>query len=344
MALNCSIQIIFAVSSIETAFVPGLHRYDDGKNGEWTMVEDFKTVIFVLTIGLVIQLIEYKWYSHVTDLAKENALAHYAELMDTDVDAIMLYTPFWGTFWFYCELFMASIHALPNFITRMHVEVNLLVFLRFYFLFHCAYLFSHMYRRRHAVRRLVSKTSKFKEMSALGLTHIQGAYSSHTIVRALFKERPWHCLIFMTFVSYTVSAYCVYVRERSTQWEDFGTFTDALWFTAVTMTTVGYGGQEPHDDIGRVIAMLACTTGIVLVSLSVVVMVNDLQFTELEQSSIRVINRLKAAKKLKNFYEERERYGANNDVDDRTPLLSDVKRAGSRAAGADRSGSIMDDD
>lgn len=40
----------------------------------------------------------------------------------------------------------------------------------------------------------------------------------------------------------------------------------ALWFTAVTMTTVGYGDKTPHTTTGRVVAFLWMFLGILLVS------------------------------------------------------------------------------
>lgn len=49
--------------------------------------------------------------------------------------------------------------------------------------------------------------------------------------------------------------------------ETFGSFFDALYWSVVSLTTVGYGDLYPVTEIGRVIAMLSSFVGIAIVAL-----------------------------------------------------------------------------
>jgi hypothetical protein len=80
----------------------------------------------------------------------------------------------------------------------------------------------------------------------------------------------------------------VYVRERENQGEDF-TYWETTWFTAVAMTTLGFGTALllterlelptsfppfvgdliPQDPVGRLFAIFACLQGVLLTSLTV---------------------------------------------------------------------------
>lgn len=63
----------------------------------------------------------------------------------------------------------------------------------------------------------------------------------------------------------------LWLLERRTHQSHFGGkpihgFGSALWFSAVTMTTVGYGDKTPQTPLGRFLAFIWMFTGILLVS------------------------------------------------------------------------------
>lgn len=66
-------------------------------------------------------------------------------------------------------------------------------------------------------------------------------------------------------------SYGMWITERRGQPEQFGTFGNSLWFTMVTMTTVGYGDRSPVTVQGRIVAMFGSLGGIVVVSLLIAV-------------------------------------------------------------------------
>jgi voltage-gated potassium channel len=56
----------------------------------------------------------------------------------------------------------------------------------------------------------------------------------------------------------------------------FETFPEALWFTVVTVSTVGYGDIVPESGTGRVVAALLMLTGLGLIPLITSVVVATL--------------------------------------------------------------------
>jgi hypothetical protein len=62
--------------------------------------------------------------------------------------------------------------------------------------------------------------------------------------------------------------------------------------TVITIATVGYGDMFPKTHIGRFIAITACFTGFILISLFVVSMTNWLSFSCSEENSFTLLKRL----------------------------------------------------
>ena len=58
-----------------------------------------------------------------------------------------------------------------------------------------------------------------------------------------------------------MSATIVTSLERTSN-PDLGSFPDALWWAIVTITTVGYGNQEPVTFFGRIVAVMLMITGV----------------------------------------------------------------------------------
>ena len=64
----------------------------------------------------------------------------------------------------------------------------------------------------------------------------------------------------------TVLAITAAVLERLTD-PAFDRFSDALWFTVTTVSTVGYGDYVPESGMGRLIAVALMLTGLSLIPL-----------------------------------------------------------------------------
>jgi voltage-gated potassium channel len=64
-------------------------------------------------------------------------------------------------------------------------------------------------------------------------------------------------VLFLVFLSSTMEHEC----ERLAQPEKFGKFTDAVWWSFVTLTTVGYGDVFPVTLSGRLVAIVTLILG-----------------------------------------------------------------------------------
>lgn len=64
-----------------------------------------------------------------------------------------------------------------------------------------------------------------------------------------------------------LAASLVYLLERTSQPDDFGSIPAALWWAIVTMTTTGYGDVVPHTVLGRMLAGIVMVSGILVFAL-----------------------------------------------------------------------------
>jgi voltage-gated potassium channel len=67
---------------------------------------------------------------------------------------------------------------------------------------------------------------------------------------------------FVALVVHLFSAVAMHELERQAQPDRFGTLSDSLWWSVVTMTTVGYGDAYPVTGAGRVVAVATMLVGI----------------------------------------------------------------------------------
>ncbi|MDA0986678.1 MAG: ion channel [Bacteroidetes bacterium] len=83
--------------------------------------------------------------------------------------------------------------------------------------------------------------------------------------RSLFKNELVLIGTFLFLVFYFAALF-VYLIEQSSN-PQFQTFADGLWWSIVTVATVGYGDKAPITGFGRIVASLTIVGSVVLVSL-----------------------------------------------------------------------------
>ena len=71
----------------------------------------------------------------------------------------------------------------------------------------------------------------------------------------------------LAIILLVVGATALYWAEGDIQSDKFGSIPRALWWSVVTLTTVGYGDVSPVTPLGKVIAGLVAVAGIGLVAL-----------------------------------------------------------------------------
>ncbi|MGD1900101.1 MAG: ion transporter [Phormidesmis sp.] len=92
-------------------------------------------------------------------------------------------------------------------------------------------------------------------------------------------------ILFTLFSIIFIYSGAIYQAEHGTNSESFGTFLDAVYFSVVTMTTVGFGDITPVTEAGRGLTIAMIMTGIALIPTQVGNFIQ--QFTKV-QNSVRV--------------------------------------------------------
>ncbi|HVM23679.1 MAG TPA: ion transporter [Sphingomicrobium sp.] len=68
-------------------------------------------------------------------------------------------------------------------------------------------------------------------------------------------------------ITVLISASLLYLAEAEAQPDKFGSIPRALWWSIVTLTTVGYGDAYPVTTLGRVMAGIIAITGVTVIAL-----------------------------------------------------------------------------
>jgi voltage-gated potassium channel len=91
-----------------------------------------------------------------------------------------------------------------------------------------------------------------------------------SLLEALNSERRalFGCLVIL-FGATLVTATFIHLAERHAQPEKFGTIPDAMWWSIVTLGTIGYGDVVPITPLGKVVAALTIMCAIVMIALPV---------------------------------------------------------------------------
>ncbi|WP_019029111.1 ion transporter [Colwellia piezophila] len=100
----------------------------------------------------------------------------------------------------------------------------------------------------------------------LKLTHyFKGFNIFITVITKEFKSITAAMMVMLFLI--IIAASLMHAIEGKIQPETFGSILRALWWSVVTMTTVGYGDVVPITAIGKVIATLIMLIGVGLVAL-----------------------------------------------------------------------------
>ena len=71
-----------------------------------------------------------------------------------------------------------------------------------------------------------------------------------------------------TSVLTLISSALLYFAEGKVQPEAFGTIPKAMWWSIITITTVGYGDTYPITPVGRIITGLTALAGISVIAIA----------------------------------------------------------------------------
>jgi len=91
----------------------------------------------------------------------------------------------------------------------------------------------------------------------------------------------------MATMLWYVSSVLLYLAEHSAQPEGFGSITRAMWWSVVTLTTVGYGDVYPVTIAGRIAAGLIAVIGLGAVALPSGIIAGSFMERVREQREVR---------------------------------------------------------
>jgi voltage-gated potassium channel len=91
-----------------------------------------------------------------------------------------------------------------------------------------------------------------------------------SLLEVLYSERRalFGCVVILAGAT-LITASFMHLAEGSVQPEKFGTIPDAMWWSIVTLGTVGYGDVVPVTPLGKVIAAATILCGLVMIALPV---------------------------------------------------------------------------
>jgi voltage-gated potassium channel len=91
-----------------------------------------------------------------------------------------------------------------------------------------------------------------------------------SLLEALYAERRalFGCVVIL-FGATLITASFIHLAERDAQPDKFGTIPDAMWWSIVTLGTIGYGDAVPITPLGKLVAAVTIMCGIVMIALPV---------------------------------------------------------------------------
>jgi voltage-gated potassium channel len=91
-----------------------------------------------------------------------------------------------------------------------------------------------------------------------------------SLLEALYVERRalFGCAVILAGAT-LISATFMHLAERDAQPDKFGTIPDAMWWSVVTLGTIGYGDVVPVTPLGKLVAAITILWGLVMIALPV---------------------------------------------------------------------------
>lgn len=84
-------------------------------------------------------------------------------------------------------------------------------------------------------------------------------------VEAILRHHSLFRVLIAAIVTLMLGAWLVFLFEQNIKASNIHSYTDALWWAIVTVTTVGYGDRYPISEGGRAVALVLMLIGIGLI-------------------------------------------------------------------------------
>lgn len=113
------------------------------------------------------------------------------------------------------------------------------------------------------------------------------------------KKFEFLTLAMFSFIVIFVSSVIIYVMEGNNEASSIKTMYEAIYWSIVTISTVGYGDVAPVTDEGRFVAMLVIVAGVAVLAFTTSLVVSA--FTE-KLDEIKEVKTIEDISKLQTFY------------------------------------------
>jgi len=124
-------------------------------------------------------------------------------------------------------------------------------------------------------------------------------------IKAELKKRPYLVLSIFMVVALSLCAFAMRNFEFGVKDptgatislkgdNDLQNLMNCFWLIIVTMTTVGYGDMFPRSILGRLVGVVACIIGMIIVSMIIVSLAVITQFTNDEEKAYMKLKKLRA--------------------------------------------------
>jgi potassium voltage-gated channel Shab-related subfamily B member 1 len=74
--------------------------------------------------------------------------------------------------------------------------------------------------------------------------------------------------------------------------QNFNSFYNSMWNMIITLTSAGYGDLFPKTFFGRLVGVVICFWGVLIISFFVVTVTNMIEFSPNEQRAYNLLMRL----------------------------------------------------
>ncbi len=101
----------------------------------------------------------------------------------------------------------------------------------------------------------------------------------------LEEKKSFMTTLYIFSVAFFLSSSLIYYAEHKVQPEDFRSIPDAMYWSIITLTTVGYGDVSPVTVFGKSIAVITAIFGVVVVALLTGIVANAFN-TQMERRKI----------------------------------------------------------
>ena len=98
------------------------------------------------------------------------------------------------------------------------------------------------------------------------LSHYTSALED-LVAAVVHERRSFLATLYLLVLAVMVSSTAIYLFEHNLQPEHFGSIPQSMWWSFITLTTVGYGDVVPMTVAGKLVAGFTALMGVCVVAL-----------------------------------------------------------------------------